>query len=502
MKNSDELKWYAAWVPERLVNNARRAGLDPNTAFIGFVLAWAAFAAILLAPAPAGLKPAGQAAGAVAVWAVIIWITEAIPVGVTGLIIPLLLVLTKAEQGIGKAFGGFTQDVTFLVLGSFLFAAIMQCIGLDRRVAVAILSRVKPQVDQVIKGLMVVNTVLGLIIPAAVSRAAVLLPVVRGMIDLFEDTPQGKKAMGALAITGICYFPMVAGVLLLTAHMPNVIMAGLFDKELGFKMTYVKWFWLHWPIIGLYPIMFLLIKRFLGIKDISVPGGMEFIQTEKNKLGKMGAVEWVVISIFAFAVLLWITEPYHQIKTGMATLIALGIFFMPGILPVPWQAVQGKTIWGTFFLLAGALSMASAISSTGLAKWLADMAHHIFKGQHFLVIVVGVIVITAFIRIFMLSNVAAVAMLAPIMLSLAKALNLNPVAFTLLACNFDTFSFIIPTQVTACVIAYGTGTFNTKTYARVGIPIMAAALVYFVLVMMPWYALNGLPVWSGYTTWK
>jgi len=199
---------------------------------------------------------------------------------------------------------------------------------------------------------------------------------------------------------------------------------------------------------------------------------------------------------------MWITEPYHGIKTGMATLIALGIFFIPGLLPVSWQAVQGKTIWGTFLLLAGALSMANAISSTGLAKWLADIAHPLFKGQPFLVVVVGVIVLTAFIRIFMLSNVAAVSMLAPIILSLAKVLNLNPVAFTLLVCNFDTFSFIIPTQVTACVIAYGTNTFNTGTYARVGIPIMLLTLVYFLVVMMPWYALNGLPVWGGYVVWK
>ncbi len=502
MRNDGELKWHAKWVPERMINNARLAGLNPNAAFIGFIIAWIAFFAILWAPLAPGLKPQGQAAAAVAVWAVIIWITEAIPVGITGLLIPLLLVLTNAEKEIGKAFGGYTQDVTFLVLGSFIFAAIMQCTGLDRRIAMTILSRVKPQVDQVIKGFMIVNTALGIFIPAAVSRAAVLLPVVRGIMALFPEDDRSKRAVGALAISGICYFPMVAGILLLTAHMPNVIMAGLFEKQLGFNMSYARWFWLHWPIIGLYPLMFILIRRLFDVKDITVPGGVEFIREENKKMGKMGAVEWIILGIFLFVVVLWITEPRHGIKTGMATLIALGVFFIPGLLPVSWQAVQGKTIWGTFLLLAGALSMANAISSTGLAKWLADIAHPVFKGQPFLVIVVGVIMLTAFIRIFMLSNVAAVAMLAPIILSLSKSLNLNPVAFTLLVCNFDTFSFIIPTQVTACVIAYGTNTFNTGTYAKVGIPIMLVTLIYFLVIMMPWYAVNGLPVWGGYVTWK
>ncbi|HBV97124.1 MAG TPA: hypothetical protein DEF36_08765 [Desulfotomaculum sp.] len=502
MRDTGDLKWYAGWVPEGMVNNARKAGLNPNSAFIGFLLAWAAFFIILNLQPPAGLKPEAMSAAAVAIWAVIIWITEAIPVGITGLVIPLLLVLTKSVPEIGKAYGGFTQDATFLVLGSFIFAAIMQCIGLDRRIAMTILSRVKPQVDQVVKGFMLVNTVLGLFIPAAVSRAAVLLPVVRGIYDLFGKDEKSKKAVAALAITGICYFPMVAGILLLTAHLPNVIMAGLFEKQLGYQMSYAKWFWLHLPIVGLYPIMFIMIRKLFDIKGVEVPGGINFIKEEQEKIGKMSAVEWFIIGIFMLAVILWITEPYHGIKTGMATIIALGVFFIPGLLPVTWQAVQGKTIWGTFLLLGGAMSMANAISSTGLAKWLAESSHPIFEGQPFLVIIVGLIAVTAVIRIFMLSNVAAVSMLAPIMLSLAQVLNMNPVAFTLLVCNFDTFSFIIPTQVTACVIAYGTGTFNTSTYARVGIPIMVVTLIYFMAVMMPWYAFNGLPLWGGYMTWK
>lgn len=502
MRGNGDLKWYIRFVPGFMVENARKAGLDPNTAFPGFVAAWIAFFIILSLPVPPGLEPAGLAAAAVAVWAVIMWITEAMPVGITGLLIPLLLVLTRAQEKIPQAFSGFTRDVSFLVLGSFIFAAIMQSTGLDRRIALAVLSRVKPQVDQVIKGLMTVNIALGIIIPAAASRAAVLLPIVRGIMDLFEDTPEGRRARGTLAITGLCYFPMVGGILLLTAHMPNVIMAGLFEKELGYQLNYARWFWLHWPIIGLLPVMFLIIRKLLNVGGISVPGGTDLIQAEKKALGKMSLVEWLVLAVFAVAVMLWITEPQHKIKTGLATLIALGIFFVPGLLPTPWKTLQNKTIWGTWLLLAGALSLANAISDTGLAKWIADLAGPVFKGQHFLVIVVGIIVFTALLRIFMLSNVAAVAMLAPIVLSLAKTLNLNPVAFTLLVCNFDTFSFIVPTQVTACVIAYGTGTFDTKTYAKVGIPVMVATLLYFVLIMMPWYAVNGLPVWGGYVTWR
>ena len=495
-------KWYLRYLPQTMVENARKAGVNPNTAFPGFVLAWIAFFVILNLPPLAGLKPQGQDAAAVAVWAVIIWITEAIPVGVSGLLIPLLLVLTNAQTQMPLAFSGFTNKNAFLVLGSFIFAAIMQSVGLDRRIALSILNRVKPKVDQIIKGLVGVNLALGVIIPAAVTRSAVNLPIVKGIMDLFDDTPEGNRARGALAMTGLCYFPMVSGIMLLTSHMPNVIMAGLFDKVLGYQISYIKWFVLQWPLLGLVPLIYLIVKRTMNLRDISVPGGSEFIALEKKSIGRMTSLEWLVLGVFTIAVLLWIAQPYTKINTGLATLIVVGVFFIPGLLPTPWRTIQGKTMWGTWLLLAGALSLATAISSTGLAEWIAGFAAQMFKGQFFLFILVGTIVLTALIRIFMLSNVAAVAMLAPVLISLAQILNLNPVAFTLLVGNFDSFSFIIPTQVTACVIAYGTGSFDMKTYARVGIPIMIATLIYFVVIMLPWYALNGLPLWGGFMVWK
>ena len=47
-------------------------------------------------------------------------------------------------------------------------------------------------------------------------------------------------------------------------------------------------------------------------------------------------------------------------------------------------------------------------------------------------------------------------------------LGLHPVAFTLFVCNTDTFAYVLPTQITAAVIAYGTETFTTSDYAKVG----------------------------------
>jgi sodium-dependent dicarboxylate transporter 2/3/5 len=57
---------------------------------VGLVLGPLLFAAILLAPNPQGLSPAGQAVGATTAWVATWWITEAIPIPATSLL-PIVL---------------------------------------------------------------------------------------------------------------------------------------------------------------------------------------------------------------------------------------------------------------------------------------------------------------------------------------------------------------------------------------------------------------------------
>jgi anion transporter len=337
---------------------------------------------------------------------------------------------------------------------------------------------------------------LAFVIPAAVARSATLLPVVRGIIDLFGETTEENNAKKAIVISSLVYAPMVGGILLLTAHMPNVIMVGLFDKQLNIHISWMQWLWLHLPIVGLFPIMYWILNFVFKFKNVEVAGGIERIETAKNELGTTKNYEWVILLIFAFAATMWALEDVHKIKTGMITLITLGVFFIPGIFPMKWKEIEHKTIWGTWLLLGGALSMSAAMGSTGLAKYLAAIIHPVVEGKGWIMVLFIMMSATQFMRLGMLSNVAAVAMLAPILLEMAPLLNMNPVAFTLLIANVDTFAFVMPTQITAAVIAYGTGTFTMSDYAKVGLPVIIVAILWSIFVMAPWYAFNGFPLWQ------
>lgn len=482
-----------------LIKNLQARGKPARKTLFGYVAAWTAFAVILWGIDISSIIPtySAKAVLAIIVWASIIWITDAIPGGVSGLMIPMLLVVTKAVPKIPEAFGGYVLDVSFLCLGAFIFGAILWSANLDTRIALTVLSKMKStKVSKIILGLFSTCMGLALVIPAAVARSATLLPVVRGIIDLFGETKAERDAKKAIVISALVYAPMVGGILFLTAHMPNVIMVGLFDKQLNIQISWIQWLWLHLPIAGLFPIMFWILKFFFKFQNVEVSGGIEKIETAKNELGKTKNYEWVILLIFAFAAIMWALEDIHKIKTGMVTLMALGIFFIPGIFPLKWKVIENKTIWGTWLLLGGALSMSAAMGSTGLAKYLAAIIHPLVEGKGWIMVLIIMMAGTQFIRLGMLSNVAAVAMLAPILLEMAPLLHMNPVAFTLLVANLDTFAFVMPTQITAAVIAYGTGTFSMSDYAKVGFPIIIVAILWSIFIMAPWYALNGFPVWQ------
>ena len=485
-----------------LYDNLAASGRSPRKTLVGFVLAWSLFALILALPNLEGLSSAGQGVLAVMVWSCTMWIFEAIPVGISGIVIPMLLVMVSGVDKFPLAASGFSTPVVFLCLAAFLFAAIMQAAGLDRRIALALLHRMKVStVNGVIWAMFAVNMVLSLIIPAANARAATLLPVVSGITRFFGDSTQENDGKKAIIIQTLVYGSMISGMCIMTAHLPNIVLVSLFDTALHLKLSYIDWFKLQWPYLGMFVLTQWWVQSYFKTRSVGIDGGAQVVERQYAALSRTSRTEWMILAVFASVALMWITEDWHKIKSHNAALIGLAVLFTPGLLGFKWKEIQDRTIWGTLMLLAGALSMSGAMASSGLAKWLSEIIHPVAAGHSWWGVLVILMVGTHIIRLGMLSNIAAITMLAPILLALAPKLGLHPVALTMLVSDTDTFAYILPTQITAAVIAYSSGTFTMTEYAKVGWVSVLLAIAYGILVMAPWYAVMGIPLWNPAAPW-
>ncbi|MEW6064561.1 MAG: hypothetical protein ACOY3U_07450 [Bacillota bacterium] len=55
---------------------------------------------------------------------------------------------------------------------------------------------------------------------------------------------------------------------------------------------------------------------------------------------------------------------------AVVTLGVVMLLFIPGLTNLSWKKVQSNTIWGTWLLLCGSLSLVSAFEKTGVDKWM------------------------------------------------------------------------------------------------------------------------------------
>lgn len=483
--------------------NLETTGIPAKKSIFGFILAWCAFFGILfLMPLPEGLSQAGKSTLAVVVWACVIWVSEAIPIGMTGVAIPMLLVLSGAVEKFPMAVRGFTSNAYFICMAAFIMAAIVQVANIDRRIAITLLHKLRIKTaNSTILGLFGVNFILSIIVPGANPRGALLLPIIKGITDLFGGSKSEDNAKKHIMIQVLVYGSMISGMCILTSHLPNLVLVDLFHKELSIDISYFEWFIMQWPYLGMFFITNWWLRWHFKTKNVSIKGGEQVLTEQYKKLPRISQSEVLILLVFGFTALLWMTQPYHKIPAHVAAMLGITLLFIPGLHPFKWKQIQDRTIWGTLIMLGGALSMSSTMGSSGLAQWLAGHLHGLADGHAWWIVLIMIMGGTHIIRLGMLSNVAAVSLFAPILLQLATHLNLHPVIFTMLVADTDTFAFILPTQITVAVIAYGSHTFSMTDYAKAGWVSVLLAITYAICVMVPWYAFLGLPLWDPTAPW-
>ena len=171
----------------------------------GLLLAIAALVGVLLLPTPAGLPIAGHRMLAILVFAVIVWMTEAVDYAVSAIIIAALMAfllgfspnpaspkaLLGTSAALTLAFSGFANTALVLVASALFLAAAMSATGLDKRIALSILSRIGTETRHVVIGTILVGFVIAFLVPSTTARVACLVPITLGIIAAFGVNKRG-----------------------------------------------------------------------------------------------------------------------------------------------------------------------------------------------------------------------------------------------------------------------------------------------------------------------
>jgi sodium-dependent dicarboxylate transporter 2/3/5 len=461
----------------------RRTWVDRTTIGVAVAIGW--FVIVLLIGPQGDLSAPASRMLAIFGAAVVLWITEAIPLSATSIFVifaEILLISDEAIVGLPEEFEApayqsifatLANPVLMLFLGGFVLAYTAAKYRLDRNLAGVLLRPFGNSPRAILAGLMVITAVLSMFVSNTATTAAmmaVVLPVSAGL------SPTDRFRTGLILSVPVA--ANVGGLGTPVGSPPNAIALGRLQDQ-GIDVDFLKWMVLAVPVALIVLVFgwFLISRRFpASANTLDIRIGGEFDRTRPAL---------ILYVVFALTVLGWISEPFHGVPSSIVGFGAVVVLLATQVFTV--EDLHGLN-WHILWLVGGGIALGNGVSGTGLDDWLVGLYDWGSLSTVLLMFALAVIAI-GFSTI--ISNSATANLLIPIGLSLAfsEAVDLDPLVAGLLIAMSCSLAMALPVSTPPNAVAYASGEIETREMATVGLLIGAVGIVLVVFVMPP--------IWDG-----
>ncbi|MGE0083528.1 MAG: SLC13 family permease [Desulfococcaceae bacterium] len=384
-----------------------------------------------------------------------LWGTEALSLGATDIMVGVMLYLFAIlpMNEISKA---YMTDAVFFIFGILVVAVGVAKTGLDKRIGLILLSKIKSTKGFAFIFLPMLAMSAGFLSEHAL--VALLVPVLLGVYKVSCKMHGVKKdpALAVFLLLSVCLAANHGGPGSPAAGGRNAIMVG-YLAEYGSPIPFLQWMQIGFPYV---PVMALTIGAYFYLRlkpKFQVPdmNPAEVVKAEVARMPKFGGKEAAMAIILVLLVLAWIIIGEHA-GLGGPTLYAVTAMFLCRI--IRWEDIQEGVAFDVVGLYAAACAMGVALKFTGGALWMAStfvnaLPDFLTKGDG---LVIGVSILTGTMTNFM-SDGATVAALGPIVLPMATLANVSVWKVGLITSFSSSFAnvLIVGTPNNAIVFAMG-----------------------------------------------
>lgn len=460
---------------------------------IGLILGPLLFALTLFVPVENFNHQAIVVIG-LAAWMVCWWITEAVSISVTALlplvIFPLFGVMSMNEVG-----ANYGSSIVFLFFGGFVLALALEKVNLHKRIALTIIHKTGTTPNRVILGFMMATAFMSMWISNTASTV-VMLPIALSVIQFLvksDDVFTKEEQHFSLSVMlGIAFSANAGGIATVIGTPPNSVLIGLLENEYNIEISFLKWMILGFPFSALMiGIIYIVLTRWMFPNTgIEFASSNELIAQKLADLGPTTAEEKHVLRIFGVTVFLWvfrslINSIFPQLglsDTMISVGCAIALFSIPldykkGIYILRWEDTS-KLAWGILILFGGGLALAKGMSSTGLVSLITDS---IAEAQLNVLFTTVLLIMLMLFMTELMSNVALVAVLAPVVAGIAMGLEIPILHLLIPVTMASSCAFMLPMATPPNAIVFASGYIKVAQMARVGIFINLIAVALLVL---------------------
>lgn len=427
---------------------------------------------------------------ATACWMVVWWITEAVSISVTALL-PLIIFPMTGVMEINNVGANYGSSIVFLFFGGFVLALGLEKVNLHKRIALTIIKKTGTSPNKVVLGFMIATAFMSMWISNTASTV-VMLPIALSVINLLinqqENTSKQTKNFALSVMLGIAFSANAGGIATVIGTPPNSILIGLLENEYNIQISFVKWMLVGLPfaILLITIIYFLLVHVMFPSQGLLFNASSRLINSELKKLGRFTPKEKHVLYVFGTVVFLWIFRmvinsflPDLKLSDTVISIIgAIALFAIPfdlkkGVFILDWKDTQ-KLSWGILILFGGGLALAKGMSSTGIVSLITN---YIAAGNFSILITASLLILLMLFMTELMSNVALVAVLAPVVAGIALGLEI-PILYLLIPVTMaSSCAFMLPMATPPNAIVFASGFVKVHEMARIGVIINSIAVV-------------------------
>lgn len=431
-------------------------GSSPHNqyAVTGIIASVLVAAIILMLPTPKGLSVEGQRMASLFAVALILFVTEAIPIAVTSVLVLMLQPLMGVTGSIRDAFNSWASPVLFFVLVMFLIAQAVTATGLARRFSLWLLAIAGTDCRRVAMVLIMGSGLMSLII-SDVPTCAIFMAMALGIIEKMNLKP-GSSFAKTLMI-GIPIGALIGGVGTPAGSSINLLGLDQLERFGGIRVRFLDWMVIGIPMVAIMlPLAAWITSRFYPPEEAAI-GGAEEILRERKEMGPMTPAQIKVVVVLGIMVVLWILSTWYPVFDVYIVGIGGAVtMFLPGIRILNWKQAQANIGWDALLLIGGVTSLGGASVATGLAQWLVDSSLSGIAKLGPIWIIALISSFTVVIHLILPINPVIVTVLIPPLTILAKNTGVNPALYALPVAFTASCSFLLPIDAVP-LLTYGKG---------------------------------------------
>ena len=485
---------------------------------IGLFLAPVVLVVMMLLPLD--LPSNQQTLAACLLFVIVLWISEAVPIPIGGLLGVGMIVLLGGASA-DDVLAPFGNSTVFTFIGAFILAAAMLKHGVARRFAFRILSL--PGVGRSTNRVIIAFGLITCLLSAFVSNTAtvaMLLPTALGILAVIANLMQERGIgthegridatrlrVGVALMLMLAYGASVGGLLTPVGSPPNLIGRDIIEQATDTEITFAEWMGMAIPICAAMFVVLAVILLLLNKPEIKELSGIEeYVAEERARLGKLSRAEKNTLIAFAVTVSCWIlpgilavvfgetssvyVDTYARLDEGIVAILGASLLFL---LPVDWKRREftlnwsdaASIDWGTIVLFGTGIILGTLLEETGLAETVGTGASEAL-GLSTTFAITAFAVMLAIVVSETTSNTASAAVVVPIVLPIAMAANVDPFVPGLAATFAASFGFMLPVSTPQNAIVYGSGVVPITKMIRSGFSfdIIGAILILLILPLM------------------